>query len=354
MSVGKIFLLTLALYMNFIYGQDEFFSSSSKFGGYGELHYNYTKPEDKKSSEILDFHRFVLFYSHSWTEKWSFKAEVELEHNLVASVDGELELEQAFVNYHYADFLGFKAGVILASVGLLNEYHEPPLFLSVERPDYHNKIIPTTWFGNGISFYGIYSGFNYNLNIMEGLNADNFSVSSGIRNGRQKGFKANAKNLLYNLSLDYTDIPGLKIGTSIIYNDASGETINNFVKIFEGHLSYRKNGLIAVGEWAKINYEKGEVKNSQGYYFDLGYNISLPLKFETNIIPFISYTNYNTASQIYSLNLNIKDFQISKIMFGLNVKPIDEVVFKFDYGIQTSGRNDLKTKIINIGVGYMF
>lgn len=337
-----------------VFAQDDFFISSSRFGGYGELHYNYTKPENGKSTEILDFHRFVLFYAHNWTEKWSFKAEVEIEHNFVSSGEGELELEQAYVNYHYADYFGLKAGVILTSVGLINEFHEPPLFFGVERPDYHNKIIPTTWYGNGISLYGAAAGFSYTINIMEGLNADKFSASSGIRNGRLKGFKSNAENLLYNFSLNYVDIPGIKIGASFIYNDALSNVNNNAINLFEGHLSYKKNNVIFVGEFANISYESADVKSSQGFYVDLGYNVGSPLSIQTKIIPFVRYTNYNTASSVYNNNINPDEFQNSKFMFGVNVLPIDEIVFKFDYSMQTTGINDSKTNLFNAGIGYMF
>ncbi len=348
------FASVLFFFNTFVFAQDEFFESGSKIGGYGELHYNYAKPENGEASNVLDFHRFVLFYSHAWNEKWSLKAEVELEHNLVADDEGELELEQAYVNYHHANWFGFKAGVILVSSGLINEYHEPPLFLSVERPEYHNKIIPTTWFGNGVGVYGNIKGFNYSVNIMEGLLADKFSASSGIRGGRQKGFNANADNLLYNFSLDYANIPGVKIGASFIYNNATGSTENNAISLIEGHFSYQKNDLIVIGELANISYSNGEVKSSNGYYVDLGYNIGKILNCGMEVIPFVRYTNFNTAATVESSLLNEDQYKTSKIMFGLAIKPIDEVVFKIDYSKKTFGINDTKTTLLNAGVGYMF
>ena len=125
-----------------IYAQDEFFTPKTTIGGYGELHFNHQSINSRKSKDVLDFHRFVTFMSYTWSGKWSFKAEIELEHNIVEGEKGALELEQAFVNYRFRDWLAFKAGVILPSIGLINEYHEPPTFLSVERPAYNKYIIP--------------------------------------------------------------------------------------------------------------------------------------------------------------------------------------------------------------------
>lgn len=216
----KILILIIFLSaLNTMFSQEiDFFSPTTKIGGYGELHYNYEKPDDSESTEKLDFHRFVLFFSHSFTEKWSFKAEVEIEHNYVKSGQGELSLEQAYLDYHYMDEIGGQVGVLLVSSGLINEYHEPTLFLSVERPDYHKYIIPTTWFGNGVGLYGKIWDFEYKVNVMEGLLSDKFSPGSGIRGGRQKGFEANAENLLYNLRVDFVNTDGLRVGGSFTYN----------------------------------------------------------------------------------------------------------------------------------------
>ena len=149
--------------------ESSFFQEASTIGGYGEMHYNQSIDSDGNSSAVLDFHRFIIFYSHAWTENWSFKSEVEIEHNYVKNGQGELELEQAFVDYHHSDSFGFQVGVLLPSVGLLNENHDPPLFFGVERPNYSKYIIPTTWFGNGAAIYGSVRGFDYRVVLMEGL-----------------------------------------------------------------------------------------------------------------------------------------------------------------------------------------
>lgn len=336
-----------------IYSQDEFWGSSSTIGGYGELHYNKTI-HDAKTTNMLDFHRFVIFYGYQWTEKWSFKAEVELEHNFVADDHGELELEQAFVDYHFKDYLGFQAGVVLPSVGLINEYHEPPLFFGVERPDYHKSIIPTTWFGNGIAFYGIYSDFDYKLTIMEGLNADKISAQNALRSSRQKGFKSNADHLLYNGRVDFIGLNGLRIGLSYSYNNATGDSSTIPVSLFEFHTKYSKDNLFIVGEYGNILYGEGDLEKSVGYYVDLGYDFKDILGIKTQVIPFVRFTNYNTAAKTVVGGDTEKAFDKSKWMIGLNILPISEVVFKVDYSEAKTELNDDTVKYFNLGVGYMF
>lgn len=346
-------LVILILISNIGFSQDDFFSSSSSIGGYGELHYNRAKTDDK-TTNVLDFHRFVLFYGHQWSEKWSLKAEVELEHNFVAGDQGELELEQAVVDYHFKNYLGFQAGVLLPSVGLINEMHEPPLFFGVERPDYHKSIIPTTWFGNGFSIYGIYNNIDYKLTVMEGLDADKINAGSGIRNARQKGYKAKADNLLYNARLNYLGINGVKVGASFTTTSAMGEDENILVSLFEGHFQLVKNNIYLRAEAASISYDNGDLEGSFGYYVDLGYDFSKVLKTETKVIPFLRYTNYNTASSTAQGGDSEQEYNKTKWMIGINILPIDEVVLKVDYGETTVELSDATTKYFNLGVGYMF
>ncbi|MCO6473900.1 MAG: porin [Melioribacteraceae bacterium] len=337
---------------------DEFFSDEAKLGGYGELHYNVSKYDDGSTEKTLDFHRFVLFYSYHWNEQWSFMAEVELEHNLVADDEGELELEQAYVSYKPSKYIGLKAGVLLANVGIINEFHEPPTFLSVERPEYAIRIIPTTWFGNGVSLFGNAIGFDYVLTLMEGLNPDKLKqeniLRQGLRSGRQKGFQANAKSGMLNGRINYTGFPGLLIGASLTFNNAVGDSSSNKIMIFEGHLKYAANNVILTAEFGRISYDEGEIKTSQGFYVDLGYNIGNFFEITTQVIPFIRYTNYNTAQHTVSDGILEEAGSISKWLIGVSVMPFESVAFKLDYGQRTVKLNDSKTDLINVGVGYMF
>lgn len=354
----RVLILVLVLFqfqiINLFAQSDGLFEPQSTLGGYGELHFNHEKAPNGAVKQAYDFHRFVWFLGYNFSEKWSFKSEIELEHNFVQSGQGELELEQAYINYHYADWFGFQAGVVLPSVGLVNENHEPPLFFGVERPEYHNKIIPTTWFGNGLVFYGNYKSFDYKLTIMEGLNNEKFSEAAGIRNGRRKGYRADAKNPLYNFRIDYLGFEGLKVGTSFTYNKASGDTSSNKINLFEIHAQYNHNNIISTFEYGTIDYEKGNLQSSTGYYLEVGYNFSSLLGIETAIIPFVRYSDYNTAAKTITGGDSEKKNHFTYLMGGINIKPLPQIVFKADIGVRTLELNNQKTELINLGVGYMF
>ncbi len=347
-------LITIIFIQSKLYSQDEAINFETSVHGYGELHYNYEKVDKKPLKSVLDFHRFVTFIGFTWNDRWSFHSEIELEHNYVKNNVGELELEQAYVNFHFKDWLGFQAGVILPSAGFINEYHEPSLFFGVERPDYHIKIIPTTWFGNGIAFYGRVISFDYKFTIMESLNSDKINETNAIRDARRKGFMADVKNPLFNFRVDYTGFTYGRIGASITYNKATGDTSTNKIFMYEFHGKYQSNNLYAVFEFGNIDYEKYNLQQSRGYYFDIGYNISELLSWDTKIIPFFRYSDYNTAAKTKIGGDSEKRNHYTYWMAGFSIKPIDNVVFKIDYGIRTRELGNEKSKLFNLGVGYLF
>ena len=353
-------IITLMLSAS-VFAQDEFdFIKKSTLSGYGELHYNVVEPENGKTSKTFDFHRFVIFYGFQWNDKWSFKSEFEVEHNVVEGNKGKVALEQAYLNFHYADYLGFQAGVLLVPAGIVNEIHEPPTFFGVERPKYHSSIIPTTWSANGVSVYGMYKGLNYRFAAMEGMNADGITAKNGIRGARYNGHYGDGHNLMFNARLDYTNIPGFMFGASATFNRARGVNVIPW-NLLEFHAKYEANNLYSVFEIGNISYSDFDVERSFGYYFDLGYNVASFLDWETKVIPFARLSNYNTAASIKTgaldsdgSALTTDKYNQNRWMVGLSVKPIDEIVIKFDYAQDKNKASDTKTTFWNIGFGYFF
>ena len=361
MKLRKYFYI---LIFTLIYADDDFFEPDYSIGGYGELHWNKAADEDGNSTENkMDFHRFIIYYGYNWTEKWSFKSEVELEHNFVNDGEGELELEQAYVNYHSEKF-GFQGGVILPSIGLLNEYHEPPLFLSVERPLYNKYVIPTTWFGNGFAMYGKFLNINWRIALMEDLKGE--EVGNGIRSARGKGYETTGYDLLKNFSISYNGYSGLKIGASISMNNApvsignDGQVSSSIgITLSEFNTKYNANNIFSVFEYGIINYDNSNYDNpdteeieefnygnTSGYYFDLGYNIGNIIGCN-KLIPWFRMSNV-------SRDTNNEDKITDLTRFGLTWWPIDQVAFKADFGSIQIKSNSKPTTEFNIGIGYNF
>ncbi|MCY4598447.1 MAG: hypothetical protein OXF27_00800 [Acidobacteria bacterium] len=218
-------------------------SRTGPISGYMDFHVN----DAQRADPVLDFHRFVLLFTHSFSERIRFVSELELEHAVVSlETGGELELEQAYVDFLISRTFNVRAGMLLAPVGVINERHEPPTFHGVERPFVETVIIPTTWFGAGAGVHGEFrGGFRYRAYAMETLDAARFSAENGLREGRQKGAESNARHVAGTGRLEYVGTPGLVLGASIW----SGETGFAFPRVDTSVTLAEADGRFRVGEF---------------------------------------------------------------------------------------------------------
>ena len=115
---------------------------------------------------------------------------------------------------------GCGRGWSLIPVGLVNEFHEPTVFLGAERAVTEQRIIPTTWRANGAGFYGSRGRLAYRAYVVNALDGSGFS-SAGLRGGRQKGSKAKASGMAVTGRVDVTLTPGIFVGASA-YTGGSG------------------------------------------------------------------------------------------------------------------------------------
>src|SRR4030095_3735031 len=141
--------------------------------GYMDFHFN--KPEFNDGQ--LDFHRFVLLVTHSFSERIRFAGELELEHAVGEGLEekGELELEQAYVDFLLSRSFNIRAGMMLMPIGIINERPEPPASYGVQRPFDDTFIIPTTWFEAGAGVHGeIGRGWRYRAFVVAPLDAAEF------------------------------------------------------------------------------------------------------------------------------------------------------------------------------------
>ena len=185
----------------------------TNLSGYMDFHFNNEEFTDAR----LDFHRFVLLVTHSFSPRIRFVGELELEHAFVEGLEeaGELELEQAYVDFLLDRSFNVRAGMMLMPIGIINERHEPPVFYGVERPFIDTVIIPTTWFDVGAGVHGeVGRGWRYRAFVVAPLNAAEFNADKGIREGRQKGSEANVGRPAVTGRLEYVGVRGLTLGAS--------------------------------------------------------------------------------------------------------------------------------------------
>ncbi len=221
-------------------------------GGYGEMLYqNFDSTLENGSpnskTDVLDFLRAIVYFGYKFNDKFVFNSEIEFEHASTGE-SGSASVEFAYIDYLARETLNVRAGLLLLPMGLVNELHEPTVFLGTMRPMTENRIIPSTWRENGAGIFGDVGPFSYRTYVVNGLDASGFGAS-GLRGGRQKGSKAKAEDFGWTGRLDYVGTQGLVAGVSGYFGDSgqglsdTAGTIDVSTRIVEGHVDWRWKGL---------------------------------------------------------------------------------------------------------------
>ena len=317
--------------------------SNTAIGGYGELHYNNYKDSDAK----IDFHRFVLFFGHEFSDNIRFFSEFELEHSIAGEgKSGEIELEQAYVEVDINEASKVKVGLFLIPVGIINETHEPPTFYGVERNRVEKNIIPATWWEAGVAFnYKPTGGLSIDGAATSGLSVgDDYN----IRGGRQKVAKASAENLAYTGRVKYTAITGLELAASVQYQTDITQGQNGADKadatLLEAHAIYQIKDFTVRALYARWDINGNEAA-TLGRDKQTGWYIEPSYTFNEKIGVFARYTEYdNNAGNNHST-------AVESSSVGVNYYIHENVVLKADYE-NLEGSKD--SNGFNLGFGYQF
>lgn len=350
-------------------------TSATTIGGYGEAVYNNYRNGSIKDE--ADFKRFVLFFGHRFNDKLRLYSELEVEHALVEGDQGELALEQAYIEYNLHPNANLRAGLMLMPLGIINETHEPATFYGVERNEVERRIIPSTWRELGLAVQGnVLDGLEYNVGLTTSLDATRYrNPTSGVRGLRSSGAQAAANDLALFAAVNYRQ-PGWLLGAGLFSGntaqDGNGENARSALAgkdarltLWDVHGQYNIGNLELQGLYARgtlndtlaINQAAGIATGSGnaapqtfwGGYGQAAY--ALWKKGDMRFSPFVRYERYDTQAEVdagYSKNpLNNERV----ITAGANFNLSRDVVFKADWqNYQEDNRKDR----FNLGVGYQF
>jgi hypothetical protein len=315
--------------------------SDTTLGGYGELHYNNTK-----SKKEIDFHRFVLFLGHNFSDKIKLFSELEVEHSIAGEGKaGEVELEQAYIDFSIAENTNVKGGMFLMPIGIMNETHEPPTFYGVERNPVEKNIVPSTWWEGGIGLSGALSDqLSYDLALTSGLNVPVSSVK--VRSGRQKTSKANAKNLAYTARLKWLPAAGVELGATVFMQDDMSQDSHDDVEggmLTELHAVVEQGPVSMRALYAQWDIEGDDAKDA-GKDEQFGWYVEPAYKINEQFGVFVRYAAWDNSAG------SSDDTELEQTNVGINYWPHSQVVVKLDLQDQTDEDNDG----FNLGIGYQF
>ena len=401
-----LFLLTIILTTNAVMAAepDTLGYNRFRFGGYGEMvanfkdyginrFYGHKEGNAKQNHNTISIPRFVLAFDYKFTPKWILGAEIEFEYGGTGTSyelentengeyetevekGGEVALEQFHITRMIVPEFNIRAGHLIVPVGLTNAHHEPINFFGSSRPEGETTIIPCTWHETGIEFLGKfgkdYATFDYEAMIVTGLNANGFDRNKWVRGGKKGLFEGdNFTSPAYVARLNYTGVPGLRLGGSIYYCPNTGansdklitydeigripvtiysldaQYINKYVTARANYLS----GNIAHAD--QLGAKNGQLSNKSGYSRTtpiakraVSYNAEVGLNLKSIvgggknfpvIYPFAQYEYYNSQEKGEGMDVMDARCQVSKWNFGLNWRALPNLVVKADYTTRQIG-----------------
>lgn len=401
-----LFLLTIILTTNTVMAAepDTLGYNRFRFGGYGEMvanfkdyginrFYGHKEGNAKQNHNTISIPRFVLAFDYKFTPKWILGAEIEFEYGGTGTSyelentengeyetevekGGEVALEQFHITRMIVPEFNIRAGHIIVPVGLTNAHHEPINFFGSSRPEGETTIIPCTWHETGIEFLGKfgkdYATFDYEAMIVTGLNANGFDRNKWVRGGKQGLFEGdNFTSPAYVARLNYTGVPGLRLGGSIYYCPNTGANSDKLITYDEigripvtiysldaqytnKYVTARANYLSGnIAHADQLGAKNGKLSNKSGYSRTtpiakraVSYNAEVGLNLKSIvgggknfpvIYPFAQYEYYNSQEKGEGMDVMDARCQVCKWNFGLNWRALPNLVVKADYTTRQIG-----------------
>jgi hypothetical protein len=318
----------------------------SNIGGYFDTEYIF--PADKPA--FFDNHHLILQVSSLLHERIFFNTEIEFEHGGIlggGSNDGELKIEQGYLDFKLDDWLIFRGGVLLVPLGRLNVLHDSDFRDTTTRPLFSNTIMPTTWMEPGAGFYGtIYPDDNweifYETYIMQGL-TDNLQDGNGLKKARPSLSKDNNNSKAITTRVGFSPFIGLDFGLGAYYS-AFDEKLEKNLGLFVADLNWRNGPFELLGEaglavHSPTSYKSGDTDialngSMWGYYLEAHYHLFpdflkgsfLGMDFSNPV-----FTLVGRISQVDTdtSQLNVNDR--TELVLGVNYRPVANTVFKLEY-----------------------
>jgi hypothetical protein len=356
-------------------------------GGYAQIDYNQPISSGTYSNGKLDVHRLVMLFGYKFNSRTQFVTEIEFEHVK------EVYVEQAFLDYRLNNFMNLRAGLMLIPMGIVNEYHEPPTYMGVERPVLDNYLVPTTWRELGIGLTGNIPNANlkYQAYIVNGFSsysgAPTLRGQDALRKGRQKGAESfmSAPNL--SAKVEYYGFRGLNLGISGYFGNTQSTLYDGIEKENTDAVAHADSsvvGLSMIGLDARYNmkgiYLRGQlnianlsntdqynyISNSDdkvndlgsglfGYYIEAGYNVFQPINsIKTELIPFVRYSIVDTHHQVTGEISKNDKYHRTIITTGLGWKVAPGAIFKADMQFIKTKADASYSTTFNAGVGVWF
>jgi len=329
-------------------------------GGYVDVMYNNLSRQnlDNPSRHSFGQQRLVPFIYADITDHVKFAAELEFERGgtNAAQGDGSMTIEFAQIDYLVNEPINLRAGILLMPIGKFNLLHDSPLNDLVDRPMVSRIIIPSTWFEAGAGIYGsLYpssqSKLDYEVYAVNGMSTTAGAITDlGVRNARGSVSRDRDDNKAVVGRVAFSPILGIEVagsGYHGAYKPSATTGGIGRISLFALDWTLQRGPFEVIGEsaWSRISNNGTGPAGMQGYYIQGNYHF-MP-EFLKKIAPshFTDASTFTAVIRWEQVDTDTDDRtkilaqgnrrELERLTFGLNFRPIEDTVFKFDWQFNT-------------------
>lgn len=330
------------------------FWSSVHIGGYFDIEYR----DAEGSRHDFRFHRLIPFIYADIHERVRFATEIEIEDGV------DLAVEFAYLDVLFTDQVNFRGGVILDPLGKFNLIHDSPINDLTDRPLVNRFVIPTTLRELGVGLFGTLTQpestveVKYEIYVVSGFKGlDNsgstaINNSGGLRSARPHTTALGTGRLDDNNDhfatvgrVSVSPQLGSEFGLSAHSGAYDQKADNNLTTValdalytfpqFQvgdvpvGPLEIQGEGAYAFIERDDFARTSGIPGDLWGYYVQTNYHFMPDCFIEDLPLVFWPESTFTFVTRWDQVDLDGN--RMRRLTVGLNFRPIESTVFKFDY-----------------------
>jgi hypothetical protein len=357
-----------------IYAKPFLSAPKATVGGYADVMYNNLSRQnlDNPSRHSFGQQRMVPFIFADITDHIKFATEIEIERGGQNAPqvgagntfgDGSMQIEFAQIDYLVHEAVNLRAGILLMPVGKFNLLHDSPLNDLVDRPMVSRIIIPSTWFEAGAGIYGtLYpssrSKLDYEVYAVNGMSQSAGTINDlGVRNARGSVSRDRDDNKAVVGRVAFSPMLGIEVAGSGYHGKyrpagfISGVGAG-YIDIIALDWTLQRGPFEVIGEsaWTRISRNTNGTANAptgmQGYYIQGNYHFMPEFLKKWAPSHFTDASTFTAVVRWEQVDTDTDDRtrfapggghrrELDRLTLGLNFRPIEDTVFKFDWQFNT-------------------